>query len=155
MHLSSRPAVVPPAARPQQVWCADTGEALAELDSCLPLPAPGSEPQPAQHEQGGADGQLAEPAAAQGEEQAAGAEEEAGSPAAPRHPPHQYQRGWEGVAALACRGALLASGSSEGAVLERDFSRGGLPQLEGAEAWGGAAEAALAGKFWQRGSLGG
>lgn len=130
-----------------QVWCSDTGEALAELGSCLPPPPADAERTSAQRDEGGAPAQA--PGAAEGP-----VEEEAGSPLAPRHPPHQYHRAWEGVAALACRGALLVSGSSEGTALERDFSRGGPPQLEAAEAWGGAAEAALAGKFWQRASLG-
>jgi len=131
------------------VWCGDTGEPLAELDSCLPSTATGG--QGADAEQGG----IAEqPAGAASAGAGDGGDEEGGSPAAPRHPPHQYHRGWEGVTALACRGALLVSGSSEGSVVERDFSRGGLPELEAGEAWAGGAEAALAGKFWQRASLG-
>jgi hypothetical protein len=49
------------------------------------------------------------------------------------------------VTALACRGALLVTGSSEGAVCERDYSRGGLPEAEQE----GDAAGLLAGKFWQ------
>ena len=138
-----------------QVWCADTGEPLAELDSCLPpaQPQPGPETgaQGTDEEHDGAAEQAA--AAVAGVAAEGEGEEDAGSPAAPRRPRQQYHRGWEGVTALACQGALLVSGSSEGSVVERDFSRGGLPELEAWEAWSGGGEAALAGKFWQRASL--
>lgn len=138
---------------PCQVWCADTGEPLAELESCLPpvQPQPSLEPdtQGAGWEGGAELGQQpGGVAAAAAAGPADGDEEDGGSPAAAaaHRPAHQYHRGWEGVTALACQGALLVSGSSEGSVVERDFSRGGLPELEAGEAW--SAGAALAGKFW-------
>jgi hypothetical protein len=46
---------------------------------------------------------------------------------------------------MACRGAVLLTGSSEGGVCERDFSRGGPPEACGSVEAGGS----VLGKFWQ------
>lgn len=139
-----------------RVWCTESGDCLAELDSCLPPPLP---PAGADSSGGGAgaaangaDGGDAAGAvlpdvsaeAAAAVAAAVEAEEEEAEPSGGRAR-QQYHRGWEGVTAMACRGALLVTGSSEGNVLERDFSHGGLPEGEGEGAGGGG----LAGKFWQ------
>lgn len=68
--------------------------------------------------------------------------------------------GWHGVTALACKGAVLLTGNSEGVVCQRDYRRGGLPERE----WGvahmhagsgaredgeGEHQQVQLGKFWQ------
>lgn len=129
---------------PVRAWCAWTGEAepLAELGTALPELGSGAQA-PAEPEAGGAgDSPTAAAAAASAAAAAAAAEEEAASSGRPRH---AYHREWEGATALAVRGALLVSGSSEGTVVERDFSRGGLPEAE--DEWGDCG--GLLGKFWQ------
>lgn len=135
---------------PVRVWCADTGEALAQLETSLPPAAPPAAAEAADAEPGG--GGAGEGAAAAGQQgQQVGGDDEAAPDSPPARPHHQYNRGWEGATALAVRGALLVSGSSEGTVLERDFSRGGLPELEAAP-WERCS--GLAGKFWQLGGGG-
>jgi hypothetical protein len=154
---------------PVRVWCPHSGDCLAELDSCLPAPSAvggasgsssgeaagsgegGGEEQPMQAAPGLDPATAAAGAAAgvdAGQPGQGGAEEEpqAGTGSSGQRPHHQqYHRGWEGVTALACRGALLVTGSSEGAVCERDYGRGGLPEAEQE----GDAAGLLAGKFWQ------
>ena len=50
------------------------------------------------------------------------------------------------MTALACRGGLLVTGSCEGAVCERDYTQGGLPEEEQEEK---DEVGLLAGKFWK------
>jgi hypothetical protein len=142
---------------PVRVWCADTGDCLAELGSCL-TPGPlgtGAEGSSAGeiHETSrrlassldldgarlGAAGEAADAAGMQLEE----AEE---TPTAAQPTRRQYHRCWEGVTALACRGAVLVTGQQEGTVCERDWSRGAAPDLVASD---GTSDRALAGKFWQ------
>ena len=144
---------------PLRAWCADTGEPLADLGSALPPPPPPPPqrlglPSGAVEAAGAAavDGGSEQADALAAAAAAAAEEEEAAASSRPRHAYHQE---WEGVTALAVRGALLVSGSSEGTVVERDFSRGGLPEAEGE--WGGGGLGLLGGpggKFWQSGGLG-
>ncbi|KAL4440156.1 hypothetical protein ABPG75_003157 [Micractinium tetrahymenae] len=126
---------------PLRVWSTCTGERIAELGSCLPAAEPaegGASSSAASGEHGGQGGG----AAAEGQRER---QEEDEEPPAGHHA-RQYQRQWEGVTSLACRGALLVSGNAGGTVCERDYSRGGLPDaaLEEREHGGGGG----GGKFW-------
>ncbi|GAB4815422.1 hypothetical protein N2152v2_002468 [Parachlorella kessleri] len=74
------------------------------------------------------------------DEPAAGSDEEA-------------REGWEGVTALACRGAVLVTGNSEGLICERDYRRGGLHEAGAScqlpqDGEVGVGEGVL-GKFWR------
>lgn len=147
---------------PVRVWCADVGECLTELGSRLPTPQPDSTAaaqeggqeggqdggeQPGGSLEGGHGQQLGEPQNSAAAAAAAGRDGQGGGSSTSR-PHHQYHRSWEGVTALAVRGSLLVSGSSEGAVVERDFRRGGLPEAE--DEWGDSGGlGGLGGKFWQ------
>ena len=134
---------------PLRVWCARSGECLAALDSGLPAP-----PAPAAEEGGGgveaggsgeAGAGGGEPGAAAASQQEQAWEEHEEEEAATAHRRRQYNRGWEGVTALACRGALLVTGNSEGMLCERDFGAGGLQEEEEAAEGSGA----RGGKFWR------
>lgn len=135
---------------PVRVWCSDSGECLAELDSCLPPAAPPSSSGAPADGPGGSEEQQAaaeaEPGGPQGAASAAAYDGQEGAAGSSQQPPQrQYRRGWAGVTALACRGGVLVTGNSDGNVAERDFSKGGLPELERS----GGEAGLLAGKFWQ------
>lgn len=129
---------------PLRVWCTHTGDCLEDLGSCLP-PA---EPPIAQGDRGaqewGPDGGAGDDA---GDAAVVLGHQEEANEAQQQHHHHRvYHRHWEGVTALACRGALLVTGNSGGTVCERDWGHGGLLGREG-----GLEEAAAGrgGKFWQ------
>lgn len=131
---------------PLRVWCAADGECLAELGSCLPAADPG--------EGGGllaaADGEEGwhgGGAASDGVHRAPDQAEQLDEEEQPAGGTQQYQRQWEGVTSLACRGAFLVSGNAGGTVCERDYGRGGPP--DGAQEEGSPGGGTPGGsKFW-------
>ncbi|KAI3431601.1 hypothetical protein D9Q98_004651 [Chlorella vulgaris] len=137
---------------PLRAWCVSSGDCLAELESCLPAAAPAlgnASPGQPVAEADGSWGQLQlETGNSEQEEEGLQAEV---SPSTHQPSQEHYRAGWAGVTALACRGALLATGNSDGTVCERDYSRGGFSELDGGRAAGGAAaeSSQLAGKFWR------
>jgi hypothetical protein len=125
---------------PIRVWCRESGSSLAKLGSAPPPVAPArSCGRGSRSLAAGGGGQGTGSGGAEDSEDEGGSEEEDG------------RAGWEGVTALACRGAVLVSGNAEGLIYERDYSCGGLPGQDGrqAEGKGGEGEQQLLGKFWR------